>query len=68
MSSGPRLQVRDPKLQEIVNYVDRSLRDVQRSNLDILVQAPRRLILVAPDGGQWTLTVDNSGNVSTTAA
>lgn len=27
-----------------------------------------RLILTAPDGGRWELTVDNAGNLSTTSA
>lgn len=67
-ATAGRPQFTDIKLQEILNYVDRTTRDVQRDNRDILVQLPRRLIITSPDGGRWALVVDNSGNLSTEAA
>jgi 4-aminobutyrate aminotransferase-like enzyme len=57
-----------PVIQEVLNYAERLARDVQRTNQDIVVQAPRRLLITAPDGGQWALVVDNSGTLSTEAA
>ena len=38
----------------------------QKTNQDIIIQ-DRRLILVAPDGGQWAVTVTNAGALETTA-
>lgn len=34
---------------------------------DIEVAGGMRLILTAPDGGQWAVEVDNGGNLSTSA-
>jgi hypothetical protein len=38
----------------------------QKTNQDITIQ-DRRLILIAPDGGQWAVTVNNSGVLGTTS-
>lgn len=38
----------------------------QKRNEDIII-VERRLILTAPDGGLWAVTVDNSGNLGTTS-
>lgn len=38
----------------------------QKTNADIIIQG-RRLVLVAPDGGLWSVVVDNAGNLDTEA-
>lgn len=38
----------------------------QKIGRDVDIGAAR-LILTAPDGGQWAVTVDNSGNLGTTS-
>ena len=57
----------DPRDQASVR---RAIRDAdalnQKTNQDITVQG-RRLILIAPDGGQWAVTVNNSGVLGTTS-
>jgi len=64
-----------PRVREWLRYeISRNmdLEQADKSNFkhfeDLDLANRERLILVAPDGGRWSLTVDNSGNLGTAAA
>jgi hypothetical protein len=51
---------------EVRRAIEQAQTTTQATNEDIII-VERRLILISPDGGQWSVTVDNSGNLETTA-
>lgn len=63
-SAPPEYDMRDQA--EVRRAIEQSQVSAQRTNEDIII-VERRLILIAPDGGQWSVTVDNSGNLETTS-
>lgn len=59
--------------QRLNSELERADADNRKAGRDIEMSRgdgtrTERVILIAPDGGRWALTVDNSGNLSTTAA
>jgi hypothetical protein len=51
---------------EVRRAIEQAQTTAQATNEDIII-VERRLILIAPNGGQWSVTVDNSGNLETTS-
>jgi hypothetical protein len=51
---------------EVRRAIEQAQTTTQATNEDIII-VERRLILIAPNGGQWSVTVDNSGNLETTS-
>lgn len=56
------------KIQQIISAVDRELGKRQVAGLDYEVGPGAKVILTAPNGSRWALTVSNAGALVVTAA
>lgn len=56
------------RIQQIISTVDRELSRRQVAGLDYEVGPGAKIVLTAPNGSRWALTVSNAGALVVTAA
>jgi hypothetical protein len=64
-----RLQIPPPPAQYDAGYLIRAFDSIVQANTFAVsrLEAVDGILLQAPDGGVWKVTVDNSGNLTTTS-